>query len=418
MNSVSSVHQGEKKMKQYKGDYLQEIVFPLSGDTGWLMKMWPNVKKSLEYAWNPENRDRWDPDKTGVITGRQHHTLDVELFGANAWLTGFYLAALKAAAEMARAVGEEETAEDYLSVLKKGSAFVEKELFNGRHYIQKINLTDKSVLDPYKENDAEVMKYWNDEKGELKYQYAGGCEIDQNLAQWHASIIGLGDIFDPINRKKAARAIYELNFKSMREVFNPCRIFAVNDESGVVICEWDKNEYKPAIPLPYTEECMTGFEYAFAGLLLQEGYLKEGFEIIGSIRDRYDGKKRNPFAEIECGSSYARSMASFALIPVLSGMTFDMTEGYVGFEPLVNRDDCCFPWFVADGWGTLKITKDSITMKILDGKVQLKRLSFPDAECITSVVTDGKAVSFEYKDGCIRLPQSAQSFKELVAVKN
>ena len=55
----------------------------------------------LEYAWSAEYPDRWDPDCTGVLWGRQHHTLDMELFGPNAWLTGFYLRALKAAAQMA-----------------------------------------------------------------------------------------------------------------------------------------------------------------------------------------------------------------------------------------------------------------------------------------------------------------------------
>ena len=55
----------------------------ISGDTGWLKQIWPSVKKSLEFAWSESNTDLWDPGKTGVVTGRQHHTLDMELFGAN-----------------------------------------------------------------------------------------------------------------------------------------------------------------------------------------------------------------------------------------------------------------------------------------------------------------------------------------------
>ncbi len=45
-------------------------------------------KASLEFAWSPRNIDQWDRDKTGVLWGRQHHTLDMELFGPNSWLTG------------------------------------------------------------------------------------------------------------------------------------------------------------------------------------------------------------------------------------------------------------------------------------------------------------------------------------------
>ena len=70
----------------------------LSGDLDWLRRLWPAATRSLEYAWSPDNPDRWDPDQTGVLWGRQHHTLDMELFGPNSWLTGFYLGALKAGA--------------------------------------------------------------------------------------------------------------------------------------------------------------------------------------------------------------------------------------------------------------------------------------------------------------------------------
>ena len=78
----------------------------ICGDLEWLRSLWPGVKKSIEFAWVESNPDRWDPQKTGVLNGRMHHTLDVELFGPDAWLTGFYLAALKAGAEMAEALGE------------------------------------------------------------------------------------------------------------------------------------------------------------------------------------------------------------------------------------------------------------------------------------------------------------------------
>ena len=85
----------------------------ISGDTQWLKQHWPAIKKSIEFAWAPTNEYRWDPQRSGVLTGRQHHTLDMELFGPSSWLNGFYLAALKAGAEMAEALGEPETAQEY-----------------------------------------------------------------------------------------------------------------------------------------------------------------------------------------------------------------------------------------------------------------------------------------------------------------
>lgn len=52
----------------------------ICGDTAWLRSLWPAVKQSIAFAWGPANEDRWASDKTGVLWGRQHHTLDMELF--------------------------------------------------------------------------------------------------------------------------------------------------------------------------------------------------------------------------------------------------------------------------------------------------------------------------------------------------
>mgnify|MGYP000152228298 CR=1 FL=1 len=94
----------------------------------------------LGFAWSEKNPYQWDPQRKGVFTGQQHHTLDMELFGPNSWITGYYLAALRAAQELARADGDEAAAGSIAKSFQKGSAYVERELFNGRHYIQQINL--------------------------------------------------------------------------------------------------------------------------------------------------------------------------------------------------------------------------------------------------------------------------------------
>ncbi len=87
-----------------------------SGDDAWLRELWPAIQRAIEFAWHPLNPDRWDPDRTGVLWGRQHHTLDMELFGPNSWLTGFYLGALLAGARMAEHLGDAAKANEYLSI--------------------------------------------------------------------------------------------------------------------------------------------------------------------------------------------------------------------------------------------------------------------------------------------------------------
>ena len=75
---------------------------------------------------------------------------------------------------------------------------------------------------------------------------------------------GLGDIFDHSHVRSALQSIYRYNFKQrLEDVPNPCRVFGVYDESGVVICSWPKGRRAPAVPVPYAQETMHGFEYAF-----------------------------------------------------------------------------------------------------------------------------------------------------------
>ena len=143
----------------------------LFGDDGWLKEWWPSVKKSLEFAWSPENTHRWDADRDGVLEGRQHHTLDMELYGPSSWLESFYLGALKAGAEMAEHVGDADAAALYRKLFEKGRSWSEENLFNGAYFEQRVDLRDSSVLEPYEDVYA---PYWNTEAGEIKYQIGAG----------------------------------------------------------------------------------------------------------------------------------------------------------------------------------------------------------------------------------------------------
>lgn len=367
----------------------------ISGDDEWLKKWWPYVKKSIAYAWSESNCDMWDRDRDGVLEGRQHHTLDMELFGPSSWLEGFYLAALKCGAEMAERVGEHDTAAEYLALFEKGQAWCEENLFNGKWYAQKLDLTDRAYLEKF--DDA--LGYWNDESGEIKYQIGDGCLLDQCLAQWHANINGIGAIFDKEHLHTALRNTYKNNFlPDMRSHYNTFRLFAVNDESGAVICSFPKEIRTPAIPIPYAQETMHGFEYAFAGLLISEGFIDEGTAIVRSVRDRYRGFNRNPYNEIECGCNYARSMASFALLPIFSGFRFNMPDGIIGFDPILPGDFRAL-WSLDAAWGNYQKTSDATTLNLVSGTLSLKGLELPYLDKVDSVTVDGEAVDFTFEAG-------------------
>ena len=249
----------------------------ISGDNDWLKSHWDDIKKVLEYAWSDKNEDQWDRDKDGVLEGRQHHTLDMELFGPSSWLQGMYLLALKSASEMAEFLGDTEKAKEYRELFEKGYNWTKENLFNGKYFIQKIDLEDKGITDKFGASDT----YWNDEAKEIKYQISEGSAIDQVLAQWHSDLIGLGEIYDKNQLSSALSEMMKNNFKpTMRDFFNPWRIFSVNDEAGTVICDYPDDARKPAIPCAYCEETMIGFEYSFAGLLCSQGIFEDGFKVV------------------------------------------------------------------------------------------------------------------------------------------
>lgn len=333
----------------------------LSGDLGWLARMWPHVKAAIEYAWHPGNYDRWDPNQTGTVTGRQHHTLDMELFGPSSWLNGFYLGALVAGATMAEALGETETAVKYRAIFARGRAWMKTNLFNGAWFVQAIDLQDRNQLQVFERRGLEsnFIKgsifdlYWSEEYGELKYQIGDGCEIDQVIAQWHGRLYGLEDVFDADQFATAVRSIYQHNFRArLGDVPNPCRVFGLEDEAGTQICTWPASVRRPAIPVPYSQETMHGFEYAFGCQLMMIGEVEKGTEVFAAVRDRYRGHNRNPWNEMECGSNYARSMSSYAAVPVLAGFSFDLSRGLIGFDPQIQRDGLFRAiWSAGSGWG-------------------------------------------------------------------
>lgn len=235
----------------------------ISGDNEWLRKNWNTIQKILEFAWSEENIDEWDKDKDGVLEGRQHHTLDMELFGPSSWLEGFYLAALLCASEMAEYLGKADKAKEYRTLYENGYDYSKKNLFNGKYFIQKINLSDKSITEHF-----DCPDYRNNETCEITYQIGEGSSIDQLCAQWHANICGIGEIFDKEQRRIATSNMYANNFKkTMRNFTNPWRIFSLNDESGSIICDYPSGAYKPKIPVPYCEETMRGLSTKWRGFL-------------------------------------------------------------------------------------------------------------------------------------------------------
>lgn len=380
----------------------------LSGNDEWLRKQWDTIKKMLDFAFSDENDQKWDLDRDGVLEGRQHHTLDIEIFGPCGWLEGFYLSALKCAAEMAEYLGDDLAFKRYEKLFQSGYDYTKRELFNGEYFIQKIDLKDKTPVDEY---DCEDL-FWNNEDGEIAHQIAEGCFIDQLCGQWHAILCGYKKPFDDEQAKKAILSIYKNNFKpTLRNFTNPWRVFAFNDDAGTVMCTYPKGAKKPSLPIAYCEEIMSGFEYEVAALLLYYGYYDEAVNVVKAVRQRYNGKNRNPWNDVECGHNYVRSMSAFSIIPVMSGFVADLPKFTLTFNPMIKPFNTI--WSVTSGWGTVNIDENKITLQIKSGEIEVKKIILPFANEIFCVIVDGEKISdFSFENNALNIEKN-KAIKEI-----
>ncbi len=322
----------------------------ISGDREWLKKMWPLTKKALEFAWV-----YWDPNKDGVMEGVQHNTYDIEYYGPNPFSGILYLGALRAAEEMARVMGEPAKAAEYHGLFAKGSNWMDRNLFNGEYYEQKVN---PKALDLIPDTDSckeGAVKREKDDKFPdwPQWQLGKGCLSDQLMGQWYARMVGLGSLLDQTRVRKAARAIFRYNWRTDftdHAALSAPRIYAANEEKGLLTATWPRGG-RPGYPSLYADEVWTGIEYEAAAALIYEGLLEEGLSIVRGARERYSGLHRNPWDEIECGHHYARPMSSYSLLPALSGFLYSAADGHLAFAPRLNERDFTVFFSVGSGWG-------------------------------------------------------------------
>lgn len=352
------------QMGQVMHAYLDWV---LSGDDTAMREMWPRVKKAIEFAWIPGG---WDANRDGVLEGVQHNTYDVEFYGPNPLCGVYYLGALRAAEEMARAAGDSAAADEYRRLFRNGSQWIDANLFNGEFYVQRIRGFKKDQI------AAALRSAMGSEDTENpQYQVGEGCLVDQLLGQYLADVAGLGALLDANHIQKTMASIYRYNHKrSMADHDNVQRTFVLNDEAALVICDYGKAQ-RPKIPFPYFAEAFTGSEYSAAVLMLYHGMEKEGTECIGDIRARYDGEKRNPWDEAECGHHYARAMAAWSGIPALSGFLYDGRKGEILVRPRINTPNFRCIWSAGTGWGSFSVTASGVRVRVLKGKLACRSVA-------------------------------------------
>jgi uncharacterized protein (DUF608 family) len=333
----------------------------LSGDDELLKRLWPQVRKALEFCWIEGG---WDADQDGVMEGCQHNTMDVEYYGPNPQMGFWYLGALRCAALMADHLGETAFASKCRKLEKGGALRLEDQCFNGEFF--------EHVIEPMAK-DAMVADGLTHEMGAKDrtnpdLQLGAGCLVDQLVGQCTAHVLGIGSLSDRAKQRKTLESIYTYNFKrDFNDHFNHFRSFVLGNESATLMATYPKGR-APLNPFPYANEVMTGFEYTAAIHMLYEGMTEQGLELIGAIRDRYDGLKRSPFDEAECGHHYGRALASWSAVLALTGFHYSGVEKSICFTA---RPGTHF-WSNGDAWGTCNVGGNKAVLTVLYGTLELE----------------------------------------------
>jgi hypothetical protein len=297
----------------------------------------------------------------GYLEDNQWNTYDEALHGVTTFISGYYLAALRAGEEWARRMGDAASADRFRGVFEKGRQNLIKLCWNGEYFQQH--------LPGYEKLPGEV---------------GPGCMADQLIGQWWAHQLGLGYLFPKEHVVAALRSVFKYNFKSdLTGWKHSPRAFAGAKDKGLIICTWPKGG-RPGHVMLYSDEVWTGIEYQVAAHLIYEGLMEEGLAIAKAARDRYDGVPRppigrNPWNEIECGGHYARAMASWSLLLALSGWAYDGPRQVLQVGPRHTPENFKSFWCGPEGWGGLAQQAEAARQKaeitVRWGRLPLKALT-------------------------------------------
>ena len=335
-------------------------------DDGFFRQYWPHIKRAVEYLIARDAKTAGG-QPAGVLQDDQWNTYDEALHGVTTFISGYYLAALRAGEEWARRQGDETTATRFRGVFDKGRQKLVELCWNGEYFQQH--------LPGYEKRQGEV---------------GPGCMADQLIGQWWAHQLGLGYILPREKVVAALQAVFKYNFKSDLTGWQHApRAFAGPKDKGLIICTWPKGG-RPAHVMLYSDEVWTGIEYQVAAHMICEGLVEEGLAIVKAARDRYDGIprppiQRNPWNEIECGGHYARAMSSGSLLPALAGWEYDGPRRALRFMP--RHTPGHFKGFFAgpEGWGSLGQSRDAAFQRneitVCEGRLPVSTLTL----AVTSV---------------------------------
>jgi non-lysosomal glucosylceramidase len=224
----------------------RDFVLTGSKDLDFLRHAWPAMQESIAYL------RKYDTDGDGLPEneGYPDQTYDEWVVrGESAYSGGLWLAALRAAEETAKQLGDSTKATEYHDLFAKAQASYIKKLWNGEYF-----------------------------RYDTKSEYRDNVQADQLAGQWYANMTGLGDLVPREMQQSALKKIFALNVMK----FADGSMGAVNGiaPDGTLVTT---NEQ--------VQEVWTGTTFGLAALMLGDGMKDQAFKTAwGVYHTNYETK--------------------------------------------------------------------------------------------------------------------------------
>lgn len=311
-----------------------------TGDRDYLASMWANAQRAMAFTESLDTNGDALPDRdTGLQTYDQWR-----MRGTPSYIASLWIGSLRAAIEIATALDKTEDALHWTKLLEKASTNFDAMLFNGDYY-----------------------SLWADGKARDEL-----CMTDQVSGEWFTHLIGLPSTISQANLDRAIGSILKNNFNPEFGLHN-----ATAPRGGLGLLTLTNLQ---------AGGLWSGIEFAFASLLIDRGRYDDGTRIVEAIHRRYQ-RAGQPWNHVECGGRYSRALSSWATMLAASGFKPDMAQQTLTIAPGIAGDFHA-PWVMASGFGTIRRSGDTLSIRCSRGELKLRRLRVPWA--VASAQLEGK----------------------------
>lgn len=260
----------------------RDYVLSGANDDAFLRRSWPAAKHAMEYLAKFDRNDDGIPENEGFPDQTYD---DWTMKGESAYCGGLWLAALRAAEEIAKKMNDVPAAEQYRASFERArKSYIEK-LWTGSYF-----------------------------RYDTSSQYRNNVMADQLAGQWYANLTGLGDLVPPEMRRTALKTVFDATVTKF-----------ANGEMGAV--NGATPDGKPVAGNRQVSEVWSGTTFAVGSLMLSEGLKEEAFKTVwgayNAIYQRYGFWFRTPEAWEKDGtfrpSMYMRPASIWAMEMIPKG---------------------------------------------------------------------------------------------------